>query len=135
MRNIRKSTKTFTFYNRNPRGLVGSADCVARAISTATGKTWEDTIRELTNYGIERAGVFNEKNIYAGWLESNGWKKQKQPRKSNGKKYTVLEFQQANPKGMYIVSLSGHLTVVEDGIIYDTWNCQNSTVGNYWSKT
>ena len=130
----RKSTNIFTYYNRNPKGKLRGSDCVARAISTATGMSWETVIRDITELGIKLGSVFNEKSTYAKWLELNGWVKMPQPRKINNTKYTLAEFLKLCPKGIYIVNLANHLTVVEDGIVYDTWDCTRKTVGNYWTK-
>lgn len=131
----RRSTDLFTFTNVNPRSLVRAADCVARAISFATGLSWEDTIRELTEFGIGIGGVFNEKATYGAWLEKNGWTKMKQPRKANRSKYTIEELIEAGyVTGTVIVSIAGHLTVIKDGKVRDTWNCLCGTVLNYWIK-
>jgi len=130
----RNSPEGFTFFNKNPKSKVSGADCVARAISTATGKKWEDVIREITEHAISIGRVFNEKKAYDTWLEKNGWVKNKQPIKSNGRKYTVKEFLSLYPKGTYIISVANHLTMCEDGIVYDTWNCLHKSVGNFWSE-
>ena len=130
----RKSTDTFKFYNLNPFKKKSAGDCVARAISGATSLNWEQVIRELTDYGIKLGYVFNMKETYDKWLCENGWRKNKQPRKPNNKKYTIKEFCKLQPKGIFIVGVANHLTFIEDGILYDTWNCEYKTVGNYWSK-
>ena len=130
----RKSTDTFTYYNRNPRGLKTSADCVARAISVATGYSWENTINSITAHAIKMGRVFNEKEAYGSWLENEGWTKMPQLKKANNKRYTIKEFQKLHPEGIIIIKVSGHLTVIEDGILYDTWNCERASVGNYWVK-
>lgn len=132
--NARKSTDTFTYYNRNPKNKKRGADCVPRAISGATGITWEEAIRSLTETGIRENGVLNEKDVYATWLKENGWEKMPMPKKSNNRRYTVAEFQKLEPKGTFIISVAGHLTFIEDGMLYDTWNCQGKSVGNYWRK-
>ena len=130
----RKSNNTFTFRNRNPKNLLRAADCVARAISLATGETWEDVVMSITTFALPMGRVFNEKEAYTKWLEHKGWQKQPMPRKSNGSKYTVREFAKLYPKGMYLVNVARHVTVVEDGIIYDTWDCGSRTVGNFYTK-
>ena len=130
----RKSTDKFTFYNRNPKSKVSSADCVARAISGASGLPWDQVIISITQHALKQGRVFNEKKAYDAWLQKNGWVKNKQPRKANGKKYTISEFLDLYPKGTYIISIANHLTFSEDGILYDTWNCLSKSVGNFWSK-
>lgn len=130
----RRSVGRYTFHNANPKNRLTAADCVPRAISTATGKSWEEVTRSLTEEAIKQYSVLNEKKVYDTWLTRNGWVKNKQPRKRNNKKYTVEEFAALNNKGTYVVGVASHLTVVVDGEILDTWNCSSKTVGNYWSK-
>ena len=33
---------------------------------------------------------------------------------------------------IYIVKVANHITVVKNKELYDTWNCSNKSVGNYW---
>ena len=124
----------YIYNNNNPRGIKNGADCVARAVSHALGIKWSDSVMELTKLGIELGRAFNEAKTYDKFLSNNGWKKERQPRKPNGKKYTVSEFCQLFPIGSYVVSVSNHLTFVEDGKCYDTFDCTYKTVGNFWSK-
>ena len=131
---VRTSRRRFTFHNANPKGKLRAADCVPRAISTATGISWEEATRVLTEEAIKQYAVLNEKSVYDKWLTQNGWTKNKQPRKADNTKYTVEEFAAINDKGTYVVGVANHLTVVVDGQILDTWNCSYKTVGNYWSK-
>ena len=131
----RKDKGIFVFSNTNPKNKVRAADCVARAISGATGKPWDDVIREITEFGIKKGLVFNEKAAFGPWLQKQGWYKNPQPRKRDNTKYTVKEFvEEFCQEGTCILSLANHLTYVKDGILYDTWNCSYKTVGNWWSK-
>ena len=133
MTEFRKSRGRFVYYNRNPRKLKHACDCVTRAISAATALSWEDTMRSLVEHSIEIKYAFNAKEAYSSWLEENGWTKHKQPRKPNGRKYRLHEFLNETTTGMFLVNTRGHLTFVEDGYVYDTFNCLNEVVGNYWS--
>lgn len=126
-----KETSYYTYHNANPKNKKG-ADCVARAVSFATGKTWENTIKEMTEFAIPLGRVFNEKAAVEKYLEEHGWVKYKQPRQDDNTKYTVQEFCEMQPNGTFIVSVANHLTVVKNGVIHDTWNCGHKSVGNYW---
>jgi len=134
MRNRKQNTDTYMFWNANPKSIVSSTDCVPRAISTATGLTWEESVRGLTETGIKLHSVLNDKKVFDAWLQENGWMKHKQPRKPNNRKYTAAEFCKLYPKGTYVINLANHLSCVQDGTILDTWNCGFLTVGNYWTK-
>lgn len=119
--------------NLNPRGIK-TGDCVVRAIAYATQQSWDDVYKGLVEIGLKMKRMPNEKQVYEKYLDSLGWKKQKQPRKHNGFKYTIDEFIKAAPKGIYIIKVALHLTVVVDGDIVDIWNCGRKSVGNYWIK-
>ena len=128
----RKSKGCFIFHNENPRGLLRSNDCVIRAIAKATGKDWDEVFEQLAIIGLELKDVVNSKPVYDKYLQQLGYPMQKQPRKSNNTKYTAAEFATEFNKGRYVISLANHLSVVVDGKIYDTWNCSDKSVGNYW---
>lgn len=132
MRECRKSKGCFVFHNENPKGSVTAQDCVIRSIAKATQKTWEETYHGLSLVGISLKDVLNAKPVYKKYMEQQGYPMQKQPRKSDNAKYTVEEFAQKFSEGTYVISMANHLSVVIDGKIYDTWNCSDKSVGNYW---
>ena len=68
------------------------------------------------------------------YLKNLGLTKSPSPRKTDGRKYTLLEFAQefTKSKGTYVIKISNHLTCVQNGYICDTWDCSNYCVGNYW---
>lgn len=45
---------------------------------------------------------------------------------------TVGEFADKYPRGIYLVRVSGHLTVVIDNCIYDIFDCRNSMCDIVW---
>lgn len=129
----RKSKGNFVFYNANPKGSLTSNDCVIRAIAKATKMNWDDIYAGLYRVGMEEKDLPNSRKVYSKFLCLMGYSMQKQPHKADNSKYTASEFADKFNKGTYIISLAGHLSVVVDGKIYDTWNCGNKCVGNYWT--
>lgn len=65
------NTDVFEFYNANPKGKFGG-DCVIRAISLATGVSWENTVLGLTHLGIQMGLVCNDKHTFEKYLQDNG---------------------------------------------------------------
>lgn len=133
-------TDTFEFGNANPKNRI-TGDCVARAISTATGKPWEDVVMELADLSCETGYAAACKETYGRYLEKNGFTRMKQPRKSNGKKYTGKEFcKRIAPQYNQIVAKIGghHITAVVDRDgkkkIHDIWDCSYKTIGIWWCK-
>lgn len=128
-----KPTETYMFHNVNPKGYI-TGDCLTRAIALATDLSYEDVVMGLAKTQIETCRCGNEH--FPIYLESIGWAKNKQPRKSNGKKYTIDEFCKkiAEPSKRYVISCAGHITCVVDKKIHDIWNCGEMSVGNYWTR-
>lgn len=120
-------------YNKNPKGLK-TGDCVVRAIATALNESWEDTYKGMLEVALKTYQAISWKNNFKKYLQNKGYEMHKMPKKENGKRYTVNEFckEKAENNKTYIISLANHLTVVINRDLYDTWNCGNKSVGNYW---
>ena len=129
-----KETEFFKFLNVNPKGKA-AGDCVARAISQALGKSWEDTIREMTEFGIKKGYTFNEDKTVKAYLESQGYTTYSEPRNAQNKKISLKEFLKWFPHITAVVKVgSHHITYVKDGKCYDSWDCTKNTVHRYWRK-
>lgn len=126
-------TSTFHYHNQNPKGRI-TGDCMYRAVSYATGIPYNDIVLEIAYIHCE-TGYENDKCAEI-FLERNGWIKMPQPKKENGKKYTVKDFVDTYKLGTYIVNMMHHLTVVQDGKNIDIWDCvkYGGCVGNYFVK-
>lgn len=133
-------TKTFTFYNANPKGKF-TGDCVVRAICTALEKPYEEVYRELLELCLKNGHSIASKENYSKYIESLGWKKQKQPRKNDNTKYTGVEFckklQKENKLNCnnIIAHIGGnHIVAIMDNKVCDTWDSTDGCIGNYWIK-
>ena len=128
-------TEVFHFYNKNPKGRI-NGDCVIRAVATFFDITWEECVCEMTECGLKRGLILNDRKNIKNYLASKGFSKQPQPRKPDGTKYTAGEFcrELAKKNKRYILSLAGHLVVVVNGKLWDIWDCSDRCVGNYWVK-
>lgn len=129
------NTDTFTYHNANPKNKIAS-DCVIRAICAALDQDYVETYRELVELSIKLGYVFNETKTYEKYLASKGWKKQKQPRKSNNTKYTGEEFCQRVARNRTIVAHLGghHIVCVKGNKVHDIWDSTGGCIGNYWVK-
>ena len=132
-RTIPKDTETFKYYNANPNNNH-VADCVVRAISTALNQSWEQTYSELCMLGLEMYSMPNSKEVYTKYIESKGWRKCKQPRKSDNTKYIGKEFVKII-KGTVLAHIGGHhIVCIKDNKVLDIWDSTNGCIGNYWIK-
>ena len=129
------NTSTFKFHNENPFNKY-TTDCVVRAIALATGEQWGYTMSMLVNTSFKTGLMFNDKLCYGKYLESEGWIKQKQPRKIDNTKYTGVEFCEQLSNGRKIIAHIGgtHIVAIIGDKVYDTWDSTDGTIGNYWVK-
>ena len=107
----------FIYYNANPYGRLIN-DCTVRAISLATGNSWNDTYEELSNFARTQGRMFDDVMYIDGYLDKMFKKIYSRRRGSN---LTVEEFIKKHPKGIFLITMRGHITCCIDGIIYDTF--------------
>jgi hypothetical protein len=131
-------TRSFHFHNANPKGRI-TTDCVIRAITTATEQPYEEIVRSLAEWQIETGYDDGDTKAYGAWLEAHGWKKQKQPRKQDGSKYTGKQFcamlkKEGNHERI-IAHIGGHhIIAIVDCKVWDIWDSTGKCIGNFWTK-
>lgn len=108
----------FKFYNANPLGRHVN-DCTVRAISLATGRTWDEVYRELSEFAQYLAIMPDDVVYIDAYLEQ--YFNKIYSCKGNTK-ITVGDFVKNNPRGTYLITMCGHITCVINGTIYDTFN-------------
>ncbi len=145
IKKIPKDTTTFKYHNENPKDKR-SGDCVLRAIATATGKTWDEVLDELVVFAHKYKEMPSDPKCYGKYLESLGFTKMQQPRKSYNTKYTGAEFcnlcSKVYKNGEKIVAHigGGHIVAIvpthenDSYKVIDIWNSTGGSIGNYWIK-
>ena len=129
---IPKDTSTFQYYNANPKNKH-TTDCVVRAICTALEQSYEQTVKGLTELWLETGYDMSETKCFGKYIESKGWIKNKQPRKTDNTKYTGKEFVKTF-KGVCVANIGGNHTVcIKDGKVLDIWDSTDGCIGNYWT--
>lgn len=119
-------------YNPNPNGArVG--DCTVRALSKALDKSWEQTYSELAVQGFAMCDMPSANHVWGAYLRKNGFKKYIMPDECPDC-YTVRDFCRDNPKGVFVLALSGHVVAVRDGNYFDTWDSGGEVPLYYWKK-
>ena len=128
-------TSTFHYHNANPKNKL-TTDCVARAICTALEQSYEQTVRELTEFWLKTGYDMSDVMCYGKYLESKGCIKHKQPRKEDNTKYTGKEFCEicVSEYKNYIAHIGGnHIVAIMNGKVFDTWDSTDGCIGNYWT--
>lgn len=117
--------------NPNPAGkLVG--DCVIRAVSIATGMTWDRVYHELYQVGMEECDMMNSDAVWGLYLYRLGFNPFLLP-ESCPRCTTVREFARRYPEGTYIIGTGGHAVCVKEGNWYDTWDSGDVVPSFFWT--
>lgn len=114
----------YKFYNANSRGNFVN-DCVVRAISVAEGKTWDETYEELSDIAQHEGILLDDVNFVENYLDER-YKRVPHCAKIVG------ELLEEYPKGVYLITMEGHITVAIDGILYDIFDCRNRRIWCVW---
>lgn len=106
-------------YNANPMGKqVG--DCTVRAITKATGDSWEKAYSGIAVQGFLMCDMPSNNGVWGAYLKRKGYRRKMLP-PTCPDCYTVEDFCRDHPKGTYIVAVHGHVLAVQDGNYYDSW--------------
>lgn len=120
-------------YNPNPEGnLVG--DCVIRAITVGTGKTWDEVFEELSSIAHELKDMPSSNYVWATYLKRLGFHRYIIP-DTCPDCYTVRDFVYDHPYGTYILGTGTHAVAVHDGDWYDAWNSGNEVPIYYFERS
>lgn len=114
----------YKYYNANSLGNFVN-DCVIRAISTATNKTWDDTYNEISDIA-QRNGTMMDDRIFVRSLLNHRYKKIPYVRG------TVGEVAGEYPDKILLITMDGHITCSMYGIIYDSFDCRKRIAEDAW---
>lgn len=114
----------YKFHNANSKGRFVN-DRVVRAISVAEGKTWDETYDELSDIAQSEGILLDDVKFVDNYLDK---RYKRVPHYSS----TVGEFIEEFPKGVYLITVPGHITVAVDGVVYDVFDCRNRTIWAVW---
>ena len=120
------------YYNPNPYGSkVG--DCVVRAISAATGQDWDTTFTGLAFQAFALKDMPSSNYVWGEYLRSRGFQRHAIPNTCPAC-YTVADFADDHPHGVYVLGTGQHAVCVADGgIVYDNWDSRNEVPIYYYS--
>lgn len=115
----------YKYYNANSKGNFVN-DCTIRAISVAENKSWGDTYDELSRIAKRNGILLDDVNFIDPLLDS------RYDRVRTYFSQTVGDFVEEHPKGTYLITMNGHITVLKNGTIYDTFDCRDRMIKNAW---
>ena len=141
------NTDSFFYYNANPKGRI-TGDCSIRARCTALEEDYNKTLKDAVEIQLTTGYSLASKEATDRHMESLGWVKHKQPRKSNNTKYTGTEFCKWLDNnwdgGNVLAHIGGHHIVCIKRVshwdgdyrykVVDIWDSTGGCIGNWWAK-
>lgn len=122
----------FRKINPNPNGMYVE-DCVIRAISIATNRSWDDIYVHICLQGYIMKNMPSVNNVWGTYLSSIGFVKHRLP-DTCPDCYTIRDFCHDNPMGTYILATGSHVVAVIDGEYMDAWDSGDEIPTTVWRR-
>lgn len=122
----------FKNYNPNPQNNL-VIDCTVRAISKATGQSWDETYIGLAVQGYEAKDMPNSNFVWGQYVKKLGFRKAQLPNTCPDC-YSVKQFCRDYPRGTFLLATGNHVVTVVDGDYYDTWDSGDEIPVYFWVK-
>ena len=119
-------------YNPNP-DHKRTGDCIIRAVTKVTGKSWEQVYIELAAQGFMMYAMPSENVVLDEYLYRLGFDKYIVPNNCP-RCYTIQDFIYDHPYGDFIVGTGSHIIAIVDGDYYDTWDSGEEPIFFYWRR-
>ena len=119
-------------YNPNPQGL-STGDCTIRAVCAVTGLDWNSAHTALCTLARDMADMPNTNRVWWDFLRAVGFR-QLHLLDRCPDCFTVRDFAEANPKGVYVLGPHEHAVAVIDGEWWDNWDSGNTVPMYYFVK-
>lgn len=114
----------YKYYNANVLNKHED-DCVIRAISCATNKSWDYVYDYLSDIAQYEGTLFDKRDFVRNYLDRT----YRRLYDVNG---TVGEISGMFPNNILLITMSGHIVCSKFGVVYDTLDCRNRQVENVW---
>ena len=114
----------YKFYNANPVNKFED-DCVIRAISCATGKSWDYVYDYLSDIAQYEGTLFDKREFVINYLDRTF-------HRLNGIYGTIGEVSGMFPNNTLIISTRGHLVCSKGKTIYDTYDSRLKQAEYVW---
>lgn len=120
------------YYNPNPTGrAVG--DCSVRAVAKALNTDWEHAYIMIAKNGFAMGDIPSGDSVWGSVLRENGFYRKSIPN-SCPECYTMNDFCNDNPKGIFVLGTGNHVATVIDGNLYDSWDSLNEIPIYVWYR-
>lgn len=114
----------YKYMNKNPENN-DIEDCTVRAISVAEGISWDEAYDNLSDSARDMGLMMSSVEAIEEYLDE---RYEREPIFEE----TVGEFIYYHRYGTFLITMNGHITVLKDGINYDTFDCSNRIIWSAW---
>lgn len=122
----------FVEYNPNPTGRKVE-DCAVRAVAKALDTDWETAYAKLSANGFAMGNLLNANEVIGALLRENDFYRKSIP-DTCPDCYTIQNFCEDNPKGVFVLGTGSHVVAVVNGNYYDTWDSGDEVPQYVWYK-
>lgn len=129
------ASRNYKYYQPNDKDLKDNyGDCVVRALTKVTGKSWPEAFEALLPYAIELQCMPNSQVCYERYLKEHGFEYHGISNKKGSKRPTVDRFAKDHKAGTFFLNVANHCVAVANGIYYDTWDSGQKCLYGYWER-
>lgn len=114
----------YKYYNANALNRYED-DCVIRAISCATNKSWDYVYDYLSDIAQEEGTLLDKREFVRNYLDRTY-------QRLDGIYGSVGYVSGLFSHNVILITMNGHITCSKNGIIYDTFDCRNREVESVW---
>ena len=94
---------------------------MVRMLCAVTGKSWEECYRNLCDKGMEMGDMPSANVVWVSFLKDLGFQRKMVPNFCPDC-YTINQFAEDHPYGVYVVGTGTHTVAVIDGCYWDSWD-------------
>lgn len=114
----------FKYYNANALNKYED-DCVIRAISCATNKSWDYVYDYLSDIAQYEGTLLDKRDFVRNYLDNTF-------QHLYGIKGSVGFVSGMFPDHTLLITMKGHIVCSKHGTIYDTYDCRERPVEDVW---
>ena len=114
----------YKYYNANALNRYED-DCVIRAISCATDKSWDYVYDYLSDIAQYEGTLLDKREFVRNYLDRTYIR-------LDGLQGSVGYISGQFSDNTLLITMKGHIVCSKNGVIYDTFDCRNREIENVW---
>lgn len=123
----------YVHFNNNPLGRNTVVDCSVRAVSKALGVSWDEAHDMLSHMSKQMGTIMNDNDVISAVLRMNDFYRENLPNFCPDC-YTVRDFADDNPVGLYVLCTGNHVVTVINGTYFDSFDSGDEVPLWFWTR-